>query len=200
MEVCKTCACNCKPVNYNCIANNTNLQVDSIQENHINNANNDIGELIGAECAEELCQALNDAAEQAETDGGIMEDYLATKWLNIINNKFFLSWYSYKVQWHFMLGASISSIESDSLVVRSLSDPNYQGSYNPAEASERKRLERQSQYYYERYRDQFLESFWYKNIALYDCAKQECGCSKTIKCPTHCDRRPPKIGMVAINY
>ena len=43
-------------------------------------------------------------------------DYLQEKWKNVVQNKYFISWYAYKLQWHFINGPSVSEIISSKLI------------------------------------------------------------------------------------
>lgn len=194
MEICKTCACDCQPVSNNCIATVTNMDVKAITPSTINNTNQDIGELIGFDCADAMCMALKEAAQQVEDNGGVIEDYLSQKWIDILTNQHFKSWYSYKVFWHFLRGTSISDVKGDSLIVESNNDPNYSGSFAAAQEKERQRLQQAAQTYIDQYSGRFLERFWYKNIDSYDCAVKQCGCSKNYTCETHCKQKQPRIG------
>lgn len=188
MELCKKCGCNCKPVSIDCIIENSDIQdAQSIEEHLFSKATSNIDDLIGSDCAEELCVALESAAEQAEDNEETdIAQYLPKKWLNVIQNKYFKSWYANKVQWHFLNGASISEIVNSSLITTSHSDPgSYSEDYKRAEETERKRLQRSTGYYVGLFREKFLNTYWNKNSDLYNCCEKECGCKKDFTCKGH---------------
>jgi len=187
MEICNSCGCKCKPLSKDCIVDNSDIQdAATIEDNLFTLTTSSIDDLIGADCAEQLCIALEQAAEEAEVneETDIMP-YLATKWKNVVQNKHFISWYSYKLQWHFINGPSISHIVSAKLVTESSGGSDYTNDFAAAQEAERKRVERSSAYRANLFREKFLETYWYKNTDLYDCAVKKCGCSKNNFCEQH---------------
>ena len=187
MEICKKCDCKCKPVSIDCIIENSDIQdSETIQNNLFTLTTSSIDDLIGLDCAEQLCVDLETAAEAAEAanETDILL-YLQDKWKNVVQNKYFISWYAYKIQWHFMTGTSTSEIISSKLITVSNSDPDYRNDFAAAQEAERKRVERNTAYRVDLFRDKFLKTYWYKNTDLYDCAEKECGCKKDHFCEQH---------------
>lgn len=188
MEICNKCDCKCKPISINCIIDNSDIEdSETIKDNLYTLATSSIDDLIGEDCAEALCIALETAAEQAqaaqETD---IIPYLDEKWKNVVQNKYFISWYAYKIQWHFLNGPSISEIAASRLITVSESDPDYKNDFQSAQEAERKRLERSTARRVAYFKDKFKKRYWNKNIDLYDCAEKECGCKKDYLCKQHC--------------
>lgn len=206
MENCKNCPCNCKPISDDCVTKYSDIQNPKVlNENHYQKATDDIDDLIGVDCAEELCSALISAVAAANeyNESNPTEpkktfiDFLPSKWLDVINNRHFKKWYANRLLWHWVHGPSISEIKSSGLVTQSNNDPDYKNDFAQAQENERKRMERGANVYASQGRSKFLSEYWNKNIGLYPCAVLECGCTNTHKCKTHC---PPQqgIGMVAI--
>lgn len=198
MEICKECECNCRPVSIDCIIKNSDIQdLETVTDKLIMLTTSSIDDLIGDDCAEELCVALETAAEAAEAaNAPDILPFLPDAWKNIITNNHFKAWYAFKLQWHFLKGASISEIISNKLISTSKSDPDYKDDYEEAVESERKRLERTSASYASMFKDKFLKRYWYKNLSLYACAEKPCGCKKNHLCNEHrCDEDNQEIGM-----
>lgn len=191
MEYCQKCACSCKPINLECVADYTDIQeVNVIRTNHYNKASLDMEELIGVDCADELCNALSLAYEQlgeSTDENATIEDFLPEIWLNIINNRYFKMWYANRLLWHYVNGASISEIRASGLVTTSNNDSEYKNDYQHAGEKERKRIETSAKFYSDQARTKFNDLFWCYEKTKYPCAELDCGCNKHHKCELHCD-------------
>lgn len=196
MEICNQCSCSCKPVSAECITRYSDITDPTIlHPNHYQKATDNIDDLLGIDCAEELCSALEATVEALEADGDpdkTIEDFLEDKWLNVINNRHFKKWYSNRLLWHWLHGASISELSASGLVSTSNTDDSYKDNYTLADETERRRMQDSAEFYSSEAKSKFLSTYWYKNINLYDCAELECGCTKHYKCKQHC---PPKKGI-----
>jgi len=207
MENCKDCACKCKPVSAECITSNCEItDANIIKKNHYTKATDDIDELIGMDCADELCEALSQAAadlQQYNIDNpGLndktIDDFLADKWLAVVNNKHFQKWYSNKLLWHWVFGASTSQLTSSGLVAVNNSDQQYKNNFNQAVEEERKRMQDSAEMYFTKARFKFINQFWNKNTENYSCIVSACGCTKIYTCDTHCPPSNDGIGMIVI--
>ncbi len=191
MEYCEKCACSCKPISLDCISKYTDIyDVTVIQANHYAKATLDLEDLIGVDCADELCDALTAAYEQLEasTDpNASIEDFLPQQWLDILKNKYFQMWYANKLLWHFLHGASISEVKSAGLVTTSNNDADYKNDYQHAEEDERRRMQTAAKFYADAARNKFIDLFWCHAKHNYSCAELDCGCNKRKKCETHCE-------------
>lgn len=180
--------CDCKPVDLCDIAKNSVLPSDHIgsivEENHISDANTAIGDLLGVECADQLCAALEKAIEDYEAAQSPEDksplDYLEDKWKNIVTNRYFIRWYANRVAYSYFEGTSISKV-TDAGLVQLSNDDEYQNDFKPATEDERKRLEISSKRKAEEARGLFKKTFWDKNKHNYDCA-EKCDCGKCHKC------------------
>jgi hypothetical protein len=181
-----------------CIVDNCDIRDSAtIKDSLFTLTTSSIDDLIGSDCAEELCVALEKAAEEAEENESTdVIQYLQEKWKNVVQNKYFISWYAYKLQWHFLNGPSISEIISSKLITTSKSDPDYKDDFSAAQENERKRMERASSQRAGLFRDKFLKTYWNKNTNLYDCVEKDCGCKKDYLCEQHnCTDREEGINM-----
>ena len=195
MENCKDCPCMCKPVSAQCITSNCDITDPNIlKKNHYRKATDDIDNLLGIDCSDELCEALKQAVldlEQYNIDnpGGpamTIDDFVPQKWLNVVNNRHFQKWYSNRLLWHWLHGASISELTSSGLVTMSNSDEQYKNNSNQALEDERKRMQDSSDFYSSEARFKFINTFWNKSTSQYSCIVQSCGCSKSHTCKDHC--------------
>lgn len=180
MEPCKDCVCDCIPVSKECIVKLSEIpKWEVVKENHLSNATDDVADLIGNKCSEELCQALSAAIKEVNLDPGkTVSDFLAKKWLNVIENKHFKKWYANRVLWHWLEGASISELKLVGLVVPENTDESFTNGFQMATEAERKRLQRAAANYASGARLKFLEIYWFCNTSLYDCTPL-CSCQKT---------------------
>jgi hypothetical protein len=192
----------CKPVSAQCITSNSEITDPNIlKANHYRKATDDIDDLIGVDCADELCNALKQAVLDLEEynelnpDGPekTIDDFLADKWLNVVNNRHFQKWYSNRLLWHWLHGASTSELTASGLVTFNNSDDSYKNNFNQAVEEERKRMEDSADFYASQARFKFISTFWNVNTSNYDCIVSECGCSKTYTCQDHCT--PPRTGI-----
>jgi len=153
---------------------------------HWQKATNDIDDLIGVDCANELCAALVAAVEESNANPGTtFADYLAANWLAVITNKYFQSWYANRLLWHWLNGSSISDVRASGLVVQSNADEQYKNGFIQATKAELDRMMGSATFYATQGRTRFLNEYWYKNTNLYSCAVLECGCSKVYTCSKH---------------
>lgn len=183
-EPCKNCLCECVPVSSECIVSLSELPSwNVVKPNHISNATDDVDDLIGLNCSEELCSQLSKAIEEVNNSGGVVADYLPKIWLNIIENKHFKKWYANRVAWHWFEGASISELKSVGLVVPANNDEQFRNGFQMAEEKERKRLQAAAANYASGARLKFLQVFWACNICDYECRpKCECNLSNCLSC------------------
>lgn len=201
MEFCKQCECKCKPIDKACVSKFSDIKDPTIlSASHYEKATNDIDSLIGDDCADELCAALKKAAEDAETNGTTILEELPDLWKNIIQDKHFKMWYANRLLWHWLNGASISELSESGLVTTRNNDDDYKNDYEHATEAERKRMQQSAKFYSDEARGKFNKRYWHRNKHQYDCAEQDCGCSKYHKCEEHCDKPPRKggIGIVVI--
>lgn len=193
MENCENCPCSCKPISHDCIERYSAINDACVlNPDDYSKATDDIDDLIGADCAEQLCEALSQAAEDAETNDNTIDDNLAQIWLDIINNKHFQSWYANRLLFHWVFGASISKLTQEGLVTTSNTDTQYKNGYVQSQENERKRIQESAKFYSDKSRRKFLEQYWYKNFKRYPCYELECGCTKTYLCELHCPP-PPRV-------
>lgn len=190
MEDCNSCPCTCKPISEDCVIRFSEISDPTIlKESHWQKATDDIDDLIGEDCASELCAAISVAIQEAnaanETD---YLPYLATAWVNVISNKHFKKWYANRLLFHWLRGASISEIKASGLITQSNNDEQYKNSFQQAQEKERQRLEDATAGYSLAARGKFINEYWLKNTNLYSCAVSECGCTKTNKCKAHCKK------------
>lgn len=195
MENCKNCSCSCKPISEDCVTRYSDIQNPKVlNDSHYSKATDDIDDLIGDDCAEELCSALSAAVIQANEynsanpteDPRTFSFYLSSIWLNVINNKHFQKWYANRLLWHWLFGDSTSEIKLTGLITQSNTDPDYKNDFAQAQEKERKRMELSAKLYADQGRSKFLSRYWGKNINLYPCAVLECGCKKDFLCKSHC--------------
>lgn len=200
MENCNECPCSCKPISDKCIqANSSIADVSVLGTDDFTKATDDIDDLIGADCAEMLCEALSKAAEDAEANDNSISDNLAQIWLDIINNRHFQSWYANRLLFHWVYGASISQIAQAGLVTARSDDDNFNNAFEHASEKERKRIQDSAQTYSDKARTKFLKTYWLKpeNLSRYPCYELECGCTKKYKCKIHCPP-PPRVQMTIV--
>ncbi len=152
-----------------------------VRTNDINNTNNDVGDLIGEYCFEQLCAALSSALDEANAaneNGGTATpmDFLAEKWKAIITNRHFKTWYANRVAYHWFEGSSITSIAKAGLITQRNNDEEYKNGFSHAEEKQRKRLSETAAKYAGMAKAKFLEHFWNACGTEYDC-KPDCGCN-----------------------
>jgi hypothetical protein len=177
MEPCKACSCGCIPVSSECIVDLSELpNWRVVKNNQVANAVNDIDDLIGLKCAEELCSALKAAIEEVNTSGGAVEDYLPAKWWNLITNKHFKTWFANRVAWHWFEGSSITELRKVGLITATNADEQFKNGFQMADEAQRKRLQCAAANYASGARKKFLEAFWFCNICDYSCAPSLCDC------------------------
>lgn len=153
---------------------------------HWQKASDDIEDLIGVDCANELCAALVDAVAESNLNvGTTFIDYLPAIWIAVIENKDFQKWYANRLLWHWLNGSSISDVRASGLVVQSNADEQYKNGFIQASKAELDRMMGSATFYATQGRTRFLNNYWYKNTNLYSCAVLECGCSKTYTCSRH---------------
>lgn len=190
MESCKDCPCLCKPITNKCIQMYSSItDACVLGTDDFAKASDDIDDLIGMDCAEQLCEALKKASEDAELNGNSIKDNLAKIWLDIIGNRHFKSWYANRLLFHWAFGASISQIEQQGLITISNSDSEYNKNFEHATEAERKRIQESAKHYANKSRRKFIDHFWLHNLDRYPCYELECGCTKLKKCEVHC---PPR--------
>lgn len=202
MENCNECPCSCKPVSQQCITKYSDITNPTILSvNHYQKASDDIDSLIGIDCADELCAALEQAVEDlaeynTNNPGGpekTTEDFLSAKWLNIIENRHFKKWYSNRLLWHWLHGASISELTVSGLVTTSNNDTDYKNQFQNALETERRRMQDSAEFYSSDAKNKFIHTYWNKKAHLYSCVVLDCGCSKKYKCKQH--NAPPNTGI-----
>lgn len=190
MEDCNNCPCTCRPISPDCVVRFSEIKDPNVLgESHWQKATDDMDDLIGVDCANALCTAIETAIQEAndssETD---YLPYLASNWLAVISNKYFKKWYANRLLWHWLKGESTSKIKESGLITLSNNDEQYKNGFQQALENERKRLEIATSDYANQGRARFLEEYWYKNTSLYSCAAASCGCTSTHKCQTHCKK------------
>lgn len=179
LEPCKSCACGCVPVSKECIIALSELPTwNVIKDNHLANAVDDLSDLIGIKCADELCSKLSAAIEEVNTSGGTVADYLQEKWLNVINNNYFKRWFANRVAWHWFEGSSITDLRKVGIVTSTNTDEQFRNGFQHADESQRKRLQTSAANYASGARKKFLEVYWFCNICLYDCRPDFCDCKR----------------------
>lgn len=177
MEPCKSCSCGCIPVSSECIVDLSELpNWRVVKTNQVANAVDDIDDLIGLKCSEELCSELKSAIDEVNTSGGAVEDYLPSKWWSLITNRHFKKWFSNRVAWHWFEGSSITELKKVGLITSTNADEQFKNGFQMADESQRKRLQEAAANYASGARKKFLESFWFCNIHDYDCAPNLCEC------------------------
>ncbi len=153
---------------------------------HWQKASDDIEDLLGVDCSNELCAALVAAVEESNANPGTtFADYLSANWLAVIKNKDFQKWYANRLLWHWLNGSSISDVRASGLVVLSNTDEQYKNGFVAASKAELDRMMGSATFYATQGRTRFLNNYWYKNTNLYSCAVLECGCTKDYKCSRH---------------
>lgn len=198
MEFCNQCECKCKPIDKACVTQYSDIKDPSILDaSHYEKATGDIDSLIGDDCADALCEALKQAAKDAETNDTSILEELDDAWKNIIENKHFKMWYANRLLWHWLNGASISELSASGLVTLR-NDDDYKNSFEQATEEERQRLQNSAKFYSDKGKSKFDKRYWCKNKHLYDCAEQDCGCTKHLKCQKHRPKGSGGIGMVVI--
>ena len=175
MEPCKSCACGCIPVSSECIVSLSELPSwRVVSDQHVSNAVDDIDDLLGLCCSEELCQAIIAAIAEVNTSGGTVDDYLADRWLALITNRHFKKWFANRVAWHWFEGSSITELKKVGLITASNTDEQYKNGFQHAEEAQRKRLQGAAANYASGARKKFLEAYWFCNLNLYACAPKYC--------------------------
>lgn len=160
----------------------------------------DVGQLLGIACFNQLCNALKVATEDANTYNenptnvvkkSVLE-FLETKWLNVVSDLYFKTWYANRVAWHWLEGASITQLKSVGLITASNEDNEFKNGFKHADEKERQRLAAVAARLASDAGRLFQVTFWevYKNS--YDCIP-DCGCSENEK------TSGISIGMSALN-
>ena len=192
VEPCNTCPCNCRPISPDCVTQYSEIDDPKIlKDNHWRKATDDIEELIGVDCADQLCEDLKSAIvelndynenKQPADPEKTIENFLQSKWLNVVTNKYFKKWYANKLLWHWLYGASISELTLSGLVTTSNSDDQYKNNYAAALEKERKRLQDSATFYFEKAQYSFIKYYWDKNTSLYNCIESTCSeeCGKVV--------------------
>jgi hypothetical protein len=194
MEDCNSCPCGCRPISEDCVTKFSIIKDPTIlSDANWQFATDDMDDLMGVDCANELCEAIATAMQLA-TDANETDylPYLAANWVAVVSNKYFKKWYANRLLWHWLKGESTSKIKEAGLITLSNTDEQYKNGFQQALENERKRLEIATSDYANQGRSRFLSEYWYKNTSLYSCAVLECGCTCTHKCITHCK---PKGGL-----
>lgn len=188
-ELCDKCECGCKLISMDCLVKHTVFDDPTVVGvDNYTKATMEVDDLIGEDCAKELCEALEAAAQTATdaADGSGITDHLETKWLTLISNKWFKAWYANRVAYHYFNGTSIGEIKEIGIIFNSGRDSAGNDYDSGTSASkERHRLENASKDYATTARTKFLTTFWNKNRTLYSCAVLECGCSCSHTCDKH---------------
>jgi len=173
-------------VSENCIISYSELNHSTeVRVNDINNANDDVGDLIGEQCFDELCAALSSAIESANTWNSENEttktllDYLDTKWKLIITNRHFKKWYSNRVAYHWFEGSSITQLKKVGLITTSNEDDEFKNGFKHAEENQRKRLSNNASIYASNSKNKFLTHFWSHCASNYSC-RPDCPCDDNI--------------------
>ena len=198
---CQMCTCLCWLVSAGCIVSMSELtEATVVRTNDINNANDDVGDLLGELCFEQLCAALSKAVLDANAYNEVPEnedkksalDFLETKWVLVITNRHFKKWYSNRVAWHWFEGSSITQIKKVGLITTSNDDEDFKNSFKHAANAERKRLAAVSERNASAAKAKFLKHYWDCNTELYDC-NPVCGCDDKA------DNSGESIGMVTLD-
>ena len=184
VKPCGACSCYCWLVTGDCIVQLSEITaVAIIKSNHINHANDDVADLIGEKCFEELCNAIQAAIEEANQteESDSLFDFLEQRWKDLISNRHFKKFYSNRVAFHWLEGASITQLKKVGLITTSNDDEEFKNSFKHADEKQRKRLSDSAANYASGSRLKFLKHFW--NCApagLYDCApgcEEDCNAS-----------------------
>jgi len=199
MENCNSCECTCKPISTDCVVRFSEIKDPTILgESHWQKSTDDIEDLMGVSCANQLCAAIESAIEEAnainETE---YLQYLEARWANVITNKYFKKWYANRLLFHWLQGESTSKIKESGLITISNSDEQYKNGFQQALEKERQRLENATSNYATQGKSRFLNEYWYKNTNLYSCAASACGCTTTHKCQSHC-KKEGGLGFVIL--
>jgi len=172
----------------------------NIRTNDINNANSDVRSLLGELCFAQLCAALKAATEAANlynedplnvVKKSILE-FLETRWLNVVTNLDFKTWYSNRVAWHWLEGSSITQLKSVGLITTNNDDKDFKNGFKHAEEAERKRLAAVAERIASNAGRNFKVSFWDLSKNAYSC-QQNCACNENPEAPGM------SIGMSALN-
>lgn len=193
LKPCLQCACYCWLVSEPCIIANSEIpKAGIIKTNHINDARNDLDDLIGTKCSDELCEAISAAIKSSEDSGedDTLFDFLPAKWKDLITNRHFKKWYSERVAFHWFEGSSITELRKAGLVTTSADDTTYKNDYRHAEEKQRKRLAEVADQKSGEAEFKFRKDFWTPNLSNYDCAPESCECSHEEK---------SSIGLVVLN-
>jgi hypothetical protein len=184
LNYCKSCICFCWLVEASCIISYSELSESSlIRDNDINNSNDDLGELIGELCFEQLCASVSNAVQKANAFNSDVNntikknvfDYLPVKWAIILRNRHFKKYYSNRVAFHWFEGASITQLKKVGLITTSNDDEVFKNSFKHAPEQQRKRLSISAANYASNAKNKFKETFWNKCSKDYDCS-EDCGC------------------------
>lgn len=174
-------------VTQQCIVSLSELSAQvKVDTAYINFANMDVSSLLGEHCFQELCTALKTAVEAANaynedpgnTDKKCAEDFLASKWLAVIQNMYFKTWYANRVAWHWFEGSSITQIKKVGIITTSNDDEEFKNSFKHAAESQRKRLALTAERNASNAKKLFLDHFWNcVDPATYTC-KPVCPCDE----------------------
>lgn len=178
LHKCSGCTCGCWPVSASCIIEYTPLKdVSNISNSNIIDANTSLSDVIGDACFEDMCEALSSAISSINADGGSLEDYLAPEWVSLLSNRYFKYWYVNEVAYSWIEGTSITEIKAVGLVTTKNEDEGYENSFSHAGSKERDRLAATFKTKINRYKNKFLETFWYSEKVKFKCFKEaDCHC------------------------
>lgn len=183
ITACPTCSCSCWLADASCILANSELTAATlIKAHHVNKANDDVADLIGEACFEELCAALTAAIEAAsEANEGVPPaeqvtafSLLAAKWQAVLGNRHFKAFYSHRVAYHWFEGSSITELKAAGLITTSNTDEEFKNGFRHAEEAQRKRLSTVEATSAGDSRNRFLTYFWTPNANAYTCAPSSC--------------------------
>ena len=187
LNYCKSCICFCWLVESSCIISYSELSESSlIRDNDINNSNDDVGDLIGELCFEQLCASVSESvtaanaynSDSSNTEKKTIFDFLPLKWSNILRNSHFKKYYSNRVAYHWFEGASITQLKKVGLITTSNDDEDFKNSFKHAAEKQRKRLSDSAANYASNAKTKFLKTFWDNCKEDYDCS-EDCGCDDT---------------------
>lgn len=181
---CEHCDCKCWILDEQCIVDLTNIQdTASIKHNHINDTNDNLDDLLGIKCAEELCQATakavddlnvyNDSKQPEDPEMTVL-DFLEDKWKNVITNKHFKRWYAKRVEYNWLNGSSITELKDVGLITSSNDDGDYDNKFKHADEKQRARLTGVAMDWAEKSKRKFQLTYWFRNISLYNCLGDCC--------------------------
>lgn len=140
----------------------------TVRTNDINNANMGVGDLLGELCFRQLCTALKVAVEEANTYNEVPAnedkkqaiEFLELRWVLVISDMYFKTWYANRVAWFWLEGSSITQLKSVGLITTSNDDEEFKNSFVHAGEKERKRLAGVAERLASNAKDKFKKFFW----------------------------------------